>query len=143
MCASVPTTSSLAAVRRDAPTLADQIMVFPGALSDPHCQQLIDRFEACDGLEACHREGGHSFTQLNITRAWPDEHERLLAVFIAHFNQYQEFLPRLGIFALLISGAAAIYLALAWALRCREISEVYGIAVHGEHEPVGAAGMLP
>jgi putative peptidoglycan lipid II flippase len=66
-----------------------------------------------------------------------------LGLRFSHFNQYQEFLPRLGIFALLISGAAAIYLALAWALRCREISEVYGIAVHGEHEPVGAAGMLP
>ena len=25
-------------------------------------------------------------------------------------------------------------------LRCQEIREVYGIAVHGEHEPVGAAG---
>lgn len=66
-----------------------------------------------------------------------------LGLRFSHFNQYQEFLPRLGIFTLLISGAAAIYLALAWVLRCREISEVYGIAVHGEHEPVGAAGILP
>jgi prolyl 4-hydroxylase len=90
VCARVPTQSSLAVSRRETPTLADQIMVFPGALSDPHCQQLIDRFEACDGLEPCRREGGHSFTQLNITRAWPDEHERMLAVFIAHFNQYQD-----------------------------------------------------
>jgi putative peptidoglycan lipid II flippase len=66
-----------------------------------------------------------------------------LGLRLSHFNRYADFLPRLGIFTLLIAGATSIYLGFAWALRCHEISEVYGIAVHGEHEPVGAAGMIP
>ncbi|HEY1865646.1 MAG TPA: hypothetical protein VGG55_01150, partial [Candidatus Acidoferrales bacterium] len=66
-----------------------------------------------------------------------------IALRLSHFNSYIDFLPRLGIFILLILCAALLYLGLAWALRCHEISEVYGVAVHGEHEPVGAAGMLP
>ena len=86
----MPTLSSLAVARPDAATLADHVMVFSGALSAPDCQVLIERFEASGDLEPCRREGGHSFTQLNITRAWPDEHKRLLAVFLAHFNRYQD-----------------------------------------------------
>ena len=66
-----------------------------------------------------------------------------LGLRIFHFNTYQDFLPRLAIFAGLIAGATSIYLGLAWAFRCSEIAEVYGIAVHGEHEPVGAAGLVP
>ena len=58
------------------------------------------------------------------------------------FNSYQRFLPRLGIFSALLGGAATIYFAFAWVLRCHEISEVYGIAFHGEHHPVGA-GLVP
>jgi peptidoglycan biosynthesis protein MviN/MurJ (putative lipid II flippase) len=59
----------------------------------------------------------------------------------SHFNRYERFLPRLGVFALLIVGATAVYLALAWILRCHEVSEVYGIALHGDHEPAIAPGL--
>lgn len=61
---------------------------------------------------------------------------------LSHFEAYQRFLPRLGIFTVLILGAAAVYLGLAWLLRCHEVSEVYGIALHGDREPVAASGWL-
>lgn len=60
---------------------------------------------------------------------------------VSHFAGYGAFLPRLGIFVLLILGAAGSYLGLAWILRCHEISEIYGIALHREAEPA-AAGMF-
>ena len=65
-----------------------------------------------------------------------------LGLRIFHFNSYQNFFPRLAIFTGLIVGATSIYLGLAWALRCTEISEVYGIALHAEHEPA-SAGVIP
>ena len=58
-----------------------------------------------------------------------------MALRVSHFNAYQRFLPRLGVFMGLILGATAVYLALAWILRCHEMSEVYGIALHGDREP--------
>jgi prolyl 4-hydroxylase len=88
----MPTTSSLASAVRDRPaaTLADQVMVFAGALSPSHCDQLIDDFESAPALELCQRDGGHSFTQINVTKAWPEQHEILLPVFLAHFTRYQQ-----------------------------------------------------
>ena len=66
-----------------------------------------------------------------------------LALRWSHFDSYQQFLPRLGVFSALLGGATAVYFALAWALRCHEVAEVYGIAFHGEHDPAGVAGLLP
>jgi prolyl 4-hydroxylase len=71
------------------PSLRDMIHVSHGALSPEHCARLIDRFEASAELETCRREGGHSFMQLDITQAWPDEHEIALQTFLAHFHDYQ------------------------------------------------------
>jgi putative peptidoglycan lipid II flippase len=65
-----------------------------------------------------------------------------LALRWSNFENYRGFLPRAGIVAALLSGATAVYFGLAWALRCHEISEVYGIAFHSEHEPE-TAGLLP
>jgi hypothetical protein len=48
----------------------------------------------------------------------------------SQFDSIEHFLPRLLVFIALIGGAALTYLGLAWALRCDEISEVYGIAFH-------------
>jgi putative peptidoglycan lipid II flippase len=44
------------------------------------------------------------------------------------FALHSRFLVQLLVFAALIIGATALYLALAWLLRCHEIEEVYGIA---------------
>lgn len=65
-----------------------------------------------------------------------------IALRMSHFSGYETFLPRFGIFAALILGAAASYLALAWILRCHEISELYGIALHREPEPAAAVGIF-
>jgi hypothetical protein len=50
----------------------------------------------------------------------------------AHYTEFtihSRFLIQLLVFAGLIFGATALYLALAWIVRCHEIEEVYGIAV--------------
>jgi len=44
------------------------------------------------------------------------------------FTIHSRFLVQLLVFAALIIGATAVYLALAWLFRCHEIEEVYGIA---------------
>jgi putative peptidoglycan lipid II flippase len=44
------------------------------------------------------------------------------------FTIHSRFLVQLLVFAVLIIGATALYLALAWLFRCHEIEEVYGIA---------------
>jgi putative peptidoglycan lipid II flippase len=44
------------------------------------------------------------------------------------FALHSRFLVQLLVFAALIVGATALYLALAWLFRCHEIEEVYGIA---------------
>lgn len=43
------------------------------------------------------------------------------------------FLVALLVFVGLLTGATALYLGLAWIFRCREVQEVYGIALrrHG------------
>jgi peptidoglycan biosynthesis protein MviN/MurJ (putative lipid II flippase) len=65
-----------------------------------------------------------------------------VALRLSHFGSYQEFLPRLGIFVLLLLGATGSYLGLAWALRCHEMVEVYGIALQGDREAPSATGLI-
>jgi putative peptidoglycan lipid II flippase len=57
----------------------------------------------------------------------------------SQFDNIEHFLTRLVVFAALIGGATLTYLGVAWALRCAEISEVYGIAFH----PAGAGSGKP
>jgi putative peptidoglycan lipid II flippase len=45
------------------------------------------------------------------------------------FTMHSRFSVQLLVFAALIVGATVLYLSLAWLLRCREIHEVYGIAL--------------
>lgn len=70
-------------------SLSDYVMVFEDAIAPAYCQRLIDRFEHSEALEACERQAGHSFTQLNVTRHWPDEHEAIVPVFMSYFTQYR------------------------------------------------------
>jgi hypothetical protein len=46
----------------------------------------------------------------------------------SRFDSIELFGPRLLVFIGLIMSAMLTYLGIAWALRCNEISEVYGIA---------------
>ncbi len=71
-------------------SLSDHIAVFADALSSAQCAEIIEQFEASERHhEICSRESGHRFTQLNVATAWPDRHEALCDVFLAHFTAYR------------------------------------------------------
>jgi putative peptidoglycan lipid II flippase len=60
----------------------------------------------------------------------------------SQFDSIAHFLPRLLVFIALIGSATLTYLGVAWALRCTEISEVYGIAFHSAAADPGKPGIL-
>jgi len=60
----------------------------------------------------------------------------------SQFDSIEHFLPRLLVFIALIGSATLTYLGLAWALRCGEISEVYGIAFHSAGTEAGKQGIV-
>ena len=64
-----------------------------------------------------------------------------MGLHVSHFETYARFLPRLAIFSVLLVGATAIYLLLAWAMRCAELSEIYGIAMNPEAPAAGLASL--
>jgi prolyl 4-hydroxylase len=70
-------------------SLADHVVVFAGALSPDHCQELIRRFEESPGREVRQLDAGYSFCQLDITQQWPDESKILVPVLLSFFNRYQ------------------------------------------------------
>jgi putative peptidoglycan lipid II flippase len=64
-----------------------------------------------------------------------------MALRLSRFDSYDHFLPRLAIFSVLLVGATGTYLLLAWAMRCGEIAEIYGIAMRPEAPSAGLAGL--
>lgn len=70
-------------------SLSDHVRIYDGALPSSHCQALIERFEASPHHEACQQDGGFSFTQLDVSEHWPDEHKLLVPIFLSYFNRYQ------------------------------------------------------
>jgi putative peptidoglycan lipid II flippase len=59
----------------------------------------------------------------------------------SQFDSIEHFLPRLLVFIAMIASATLTYLGVAWALRCGEISEVYGIAFHSGGAQAGKQGI--
>jgi peptidoglycan biosynthesis protein MviN/MurJ (putative lipid II flippase) len=59
----------------------------------------------------------------------------------SQFDSIEHFLPRLLVFIGLIGFATLTYLGIAWALRCAEIGEVYGIAFHSAGAESGKQGI--
>jgi hypothetical protein len=59
----------------------------------------------------------------------------------SQFDNIEHFLTRLVVFAAIIGGATLTYLGVACALRCAEISEVYGIAFHSAGAASGKTGI--
>jgi putative peptidoglycan lipid II flippase len=59
----------------------------------------------------------------------------------SQFDSIEHFLPRLLVFIALIGSATLTYLGVAWALRCGEISEVYGIAFRSGRAAAGKQGI--
>jgi prolyl 4-hydroxylase len=82
-----PQESAIASMRT---SMLDYVMLGKSVLSPEHCQRLIERFEASEAIRVCRFPGGHSFTQLEITTAWPEENDLLLPVFLDHFERYQK-----------------------------------------------------
>jgi putative peptidoglycan lipid II flippase len=64
-----------------------------------------------------------------------------MGLHMSGFDTYSHFLPRLAVFGVLLVGATSVYLLLAWAMRCHELPEIYGIAMHGEPEAASLAGL--
>jgi prolyl 4-hydroxylase len=69
--------------------LSDHIAIFADALTPAHCETLIERFEASPDQIPQKRANGHSFTEVNVTKCWPDQHETLAAIFLSHFVAYR------------------------------------------------------
>jgi putative peptidoglycan lipid II flippase len=59
----------------------------------------------------------------------------------SQFDSIVPFFTRLVVFVALIAAATLTYLGLAWALRCTEISEVYGIAFRSAGAEAGKPGV--
>ena len=70
-------------------SLADYIVVTDNVIDPAHCAALIARFEASDQVEKAELEGAFSFTQLDVTSAWPDQRDALVKVFVEHAGAYQ------------------------------------------------------
>jgi len=70
-------------------SLTDYIVVIDDVLSPSDCTALIERFEASDKIEKAELKDGFSFTQLDITAAWPDRQETLVKVFLEQAAAYQ------------------------------------------------------
>jgi len=63
------------------------------------------------------------------------------ALHYSHFAGIEHLLPRLTVFTGMILAAVLTYLALAWAIGCDEISEVYSIAFRAPVTDSGKTGM--
>jgi len=70
-------------------SLSDYVTVFDDVLAVDQCAALIERFEASTDQELCQRDTGHSFTQINVTKCWPDQHDIIWPVFMSHFTEYR------------------------------------------------------
>jgi len=51
---------------------------------------------------------------------------------LSRFETYTAFLPQVVALTLILLAATAVFIALSWAMRCREVEEVYGIATRRE-----------
>ena len=74
-------------------SLADFIKAFSATLTLTRCQDLIERFEADRPHHEEKRiENGYSFTQLDVTAAWPDVDAEIEAILNACYHQYHALL---------------------------------------------------
>ncbi len=72
-------------------TLADYVQVTDGTLPPDACRALIDRFEADTALhEATPVERAFRFTELNVSKHWPDVENQVFAVMMTHIRHYWE-----------------------------------------------------
>ncbi len=60
-----------------------------------------------------------------------------------NFESFHSFWPRLGVFVAMISVATIAFLGFAWMMRCKELEEVYGIAMRREPKSYDSLRMFP
>lgn len=76
-----------------AKSLSDYVKVFDGTLAPARCAELIDRFEAASALhEATPAERAFRFTELNVSRHWPEVESETFATMMACIRHYWEML---------------------------------------------------
>ncbi len=69
--------------------LADYVRVYDGTLEPQTCQALIDRFEAAPQLqERLQAERSYRFTEINVSRHWPDVEQQVFAVMTRCMQDY-------------------------------------------------------
>ncbi len=65
----------------------------------------------------------------------------LVLLRVTHFSELHTFFPRLMVFLFIILAATAIYVGIAWVMRCPEVEEVYGIATKREGRSRGGGSL--
>ena len=74
-------------------SLFDYVKVFDGTLAQARCGELIDRFEAAPALhEATPAERAFRFTELNVSRHWPEVESETFTAMMACIRRYWEML---------------------------------------------------
>jgi putative peptidoglycan lipid II flippase len=56
------------------------------------------------------------------------------AMHYTEFTAHSRFAVQLTVLATLLAGATVLYLGLAWLFRCKEVEEIYGIAIRRERQ---------
>jgi putative peptidoglycan lipid II flippase len=56
----------------------------------------------------------------------------------SHFEQQTRFLPRLALFAGILTAATVVYVGITWLIHCPEVEEVWGIARRSRPAPVSS-----
>lgn len=68
----------------------DYILTLPHLLNPHTCARLVQRFEDSPHVQQTCTTPGYSFTQVNVSHAWPDVHTLLLPLFAAAARRYAQ-----------------------------------------------------
>ncbi len=69
--------------------LADYIQLYEQTLAPEACRALIERFEASPGLqEQMHAEHSYRFTEINVSRHWPEAETQIFRIMTQAIRHY-------------------------------------------------------
>jgi hypothetical protein len=66
--------------------LSDYVRVYENTLAPAQCEALMARFEAATTFQE--RTPGYRFTELNVSRHWPEVEVQIFGVMMAHIQRY-------------------------------------------------------
>jgi prolyl 4-hydroxylase len=73
--------------------LSDYVRVYEDTLTPERCQALIDKFEAAPALhERMEAERSYRFTEINVSRHWPEVEAETMGVMMKHIQDYWQVL---------------------------------------------------